>query len=68
MNICVQVLMGTHIFTYFGQTPGGEVAGPQGGCMFNFVRNCPTAFQSGLSETPFHTSAGGARSFVWTAV
>ena len=46
MNICVQVLACTCVFSSLGYMPGSGIAGSYYNSMFNTLSNCWTVFKS----------------------
>ena len=49
MDVCVRVLMCTHVFISLEFMPRSGTAGLNGNSKFNFLRNCQTVFQSRYS-------------------
>lgn len=47
MIIQVQVFVGTYVFLSLGRMPSSGIAGSYGNSLFNLLRNCQTASQSG---------------------
>ena len=54
VNILIQDFVRSYVFVSLGQTPKNGMDGSYGQCMFNFLRNCQTAFQSGCALLHSH--------------
>ena len=54
MNICVWFLYDYMSLNFLDKIPEPGTAGLYVNCMFDFMRNCQTAFQTGRHVTPYY--------------
>lgn len=65
MNINVQVFLWTYVFISLGWIPIWEIAGSHAKFMFNCIRNCQPAFQSGCTILQFHQQCESSNCFIF---
>ena len=52
VNICVEVFMWTHVFSFLECIPRSKVARSYGNSVLNFLRPCQTVFENGYTPIP----------------